>query len=177
MGGSRKAFFLDRDGVLNKLVDGRPPWNLPELIICSYAHDLVSAIKAKNYIPVIVTNQPDAARGAASRFELLRIRERLRKELKIDYYYACYHGYDGCCLCRKPQPGMLLNAATALNISLRDSFMVGDRQKDILAGLNAGCRTILFNSSEKSFARELVSKADHHYSDYNQLRQFIDSLG
>ena len=99
-------------------------------------------LKAHGYWLVVVTNQPDVARGTSSRELVEAIHEHLKIELGLDAVFSCFHDDADRCDCRKPGPGMLLRAAQELGIDLKSSFMVGDRWRDIEAGRRAGCRTI-----------------------------------
>ncbi len=161
-----KAVFLDRDGVLNKLIENRPPWKINEIVIFRSSKKLINLIKSKSYLPVVVTNQPDAARGDITFDVIDKINLIICSHLEIENYYICKHGYDGICECRKPKPGMLKKASFDLNIDLSQSLMIGDRDKDIQAGLDAGCKTVFF------------SKTQNKYSNYNvkNHKQMLDLL-
>ena len=139
----RKAFFLDRDGVLNKVyVHGGlpfPPKVKSELEILPGVSKAIELLKENNFEIVVVTNQPDVARGTTSREIVEEFQKYLMKSLKIDYFYTCFHDDKDNCACRKPKPGLILAAARELNICLNRSFMVGDRWKDISAGQEVGC--------------------------------------
>ncbi|HEY1660511.1 MAG TPA: HAD family hydrolase [Candidatus Sulfotelmatobacter sp.] len=141
------AIFLDRDGVINKAFvrDGKPfsPPTHEDLEILPGVPEALRDLKAHGYRLIVVTNQPDVARGKLSQQTLDAIHEDLRARLPLDDIFACVHTGNDNCKCRKPLPGMLLEAAEKHNIDLSASYMVGDRWKDIDAGYNAGCRTIL----------------------------------
>jgi len=139
--------FLDRDGVLNRAFlrggSPRPPASLAELQILPGVPEALNALRARGYLLVVVTNQPDVARGTASRALVDGIHRRLRGRLPLDAILSCFHDSTDACDCRKPQPGLLLRAARELRIELSLSFMVGDRWSDVEAGRRAGCRTFL----------------------------------
>ena len=142
----RKAVFLDRDGVINRALvrEGKPypPANLTELEILPGVEAALSALHSAGWMLVVVTNQPDVARGTALRANVEEINHYLQQQLPIDEFRTCYHdGIDGC-QCRKPLPGSLLDSAKTHNIDLAASFMVGDRWRDMEAGTSAGCKTI-----------------------------------
>ena len=143
----RRAVFLDRDGVINRAVvqDGRPysPASLEELEILSDAPAALADLKGRGFLLIVVTNQPDVARGKQRRETVEQINQVLASSLGLDRILVCYHSGEDECDCRKPLPGLLLRAARDHGIDLRQSFMVGDRWRDIDAGHNAGCKTVL----------------------------------
>ena len=111
----RPAAFLDRDGVLNRSIvrDGKPypPASLAELEIVPEALDALTDLKAAGFLLPVVTNQPDAARGTQTTENIDAINARLAEALPLDGIYVCFHAQDGECECRKPKPGLLLQAA------------------------------------------------------------------
>lgn len=166
---SRRAVFLDRDGVINAAVvrDGKPypPADVSGVEILSGVATALVELGRAGYVRVLVTNQPDVARGAQTREAVEAIHERLRRELELDAIYVCCHDDADHCACRKPAPGMLLDAARALDLDLAASFMIGDRWRDIAAGIAAGCRTIFINyhyqeRQPEAFDVELSSLAE-----------------
>ena len=148
---NNKAVFLDRDGVLNKAIvrDGKPypPNRLVEFEILPDVKEALLQLKSASYLLIVVTNQPDVGRGTQQQFEVEAMHEFLKRELPLDAIYVCYHGYDGECDCRKPKPGMLVKASEDHKIDLIQSYMVGDRSKDIDAGNASGCRTVFIEYS------------------------------
>lgn len=142
-----RAVFLDRDGVLNRAVvrNGKPypPETLAEFEILSGVPRALAAFKRAGFEIVVVTNQPDVAKRLQRREVVEAFHDHLRASLPIDEIRVCYHVDEDRCSCRKPEPGLLLDAARARNVSLARSFMVGDRWRDVAAGRNAGCRTVL----------------------------------
>jgi D-glycero-D-manno-heptose 1,7-bisphosphate phosphatase len=148
---THSAVFLDRDGVINRtfIRDGTPcpPVSLRDLEILPHVPKALSALKAQGYSLVVVTNQPDVARGTASRELVDSIHERLKGELGLDAIFTCFHDDADGCDCRKPKPGLLFRAAHDLGIDLTSSFMVGDRWRDVEAGRRAGCRTFFVDRS------------------------------
>jgi D-glycero-D-manno-heptose 1,7-bisphosphate phosphatase len=138
--------FLDRDGVLIRTAVKR---GLPTTVHSPEAIELfpdteraLERLRAAGLFRVLVTNQPDVARGLVDRRVVEVINTRLRDLLGLDDVRVCYHDDTDTCRCRKPQPGMLEDAAEALGIDLAASFMVGDRWRDVGAGKAAGCTTI-----------------------------------
>lgn len=148
-GPKRRAVFLDRDGVLNQAIvrAGRPypPSNLNEFQIVPGAVAALLRLKEAGFLLVVVTNQPDAARGTQSRERIEELNGAVRAALPVDDFYVCFHGGTEGCPCRKPKPGLLLKAAADRNVDLGRSFLVGDRWSDVDAGAAAGCRTILID--------------------------------
>ena len=156
----QKAVFLDRDGTINKYVGFLR--NIDEFELMDGVTDAIKKVNASGYLAIVVTNQPVIARGEVSFEELEEIHNKMETLLGkegayLDAIYFCPHhphkGYEGerpelkfDCDCRKPKPGMLLNAARDFNIDLSQSWMIGDGENDIKAGQNAGCQTALIGS-------------------------------
>jgi D-glycero-D-manno-heptose 1,7-bisphosphate phosphatase len=161
----RRAVFLDRDGVLNQSFVragvSYPPATLEELVILPGVAEGVTLLAAQGLMLVVVTNQPDVARGTQTREVVEQINARLCAELPIDAVYVCYHDTADHCSCRKPQPGMVRQAARDHDLDLQHSFMVGDRWSDIAAGQAAGCTTFLidvpYNQPERCQPNYLVA--------------------
>jgi D-glycero-D-manno-heptose 1,7-bisphosphate phosphatase len=153
----RRAVFLDRDGVLNAVVPdpvtGRPesPLHARDTELLPGVADEVRALQADGWAVVVASNQPGAAKGKASLEDLYGVHAVVRDGLPdIDGWRYCLHHPDGVdpllsgpCPCRKPAPGMLIEAAFVLDLDLRSSWMVGDSDGDVSAGSAAGCRTVL----------------------------------
>ena len=152
-----RALFLDRDGVLNELVDNRPPWLIREIKIFKEAKEIVKLAKSRNYIPIVISNQPDAGRGQLTYSKLNLINLRIMNMLSIDFFYICQHPYDGMCDCRKPQAGNFFKAEKDHQINLKESFMIGDRDKDIHAGNKAGCKTIKISQSKSKISDHVTT--------------------
>lgn len=144
---ARRAVFLDRDGVINRAVirDGKPyaPASLAELEILPGVHEALVALRNAGYLNVVITNQPDVASGKQTRETVESMHARLMRELALDGIKVCYHVDADGCACRKPKPGLLLEAARQFGIELQSSFVVGDRWRDVGAGQAAGC-TVFF---------------------------------
>jgi D-glycero-D-manno-heptose 1,7-bisphosphate phosphatase len=146
----RPAVFLDRDGVLNEaLVRGgvpTPPRSLEEFRVLPGVAEACAGLRRAGFVLVVVTNQPDIARGTQTRAEVDRMHERLRSLVPLDEVCVCPHDDADACGCRKPKPGMLLGAAERLDLDLARSASVGDRWRDIEAAQRAGVRAIYVES-------------------------------
>ena len=146
MATGRAAVFLDRDGVLNQVLvrGGKPysPTNLGEFQISLDASEALKRLRQRGFLLLVVTNQPAVQRGTQSRETLEEMHRLLQDMLPIDDFFVCLHDEGDDCLCRKPRPGLLLEAAEKYRVSLADSFMIGDRWRDVEAGHAAGCHTV-----------------------------------
>jgi D-glycero-D-manno-heptose 1,7-bisphosphate phosphatase len=144
-----RAVFLDRDGVLNEavVVDGLPypPADSDGPTVLPGVREACEALREAGFRLIVVTNQPDIGRGTRRAEDVTRINERLRLDLGLDDVLMCPHDDADGCDCRKPRPGMLLEAAERWDIDLSKSFTVGDRSKDVEAGRSAGTRTVFIN--------------------------------
>lgn len=173
----QKAIFLDRDGTINKYVGFL--CDIDEFELLDGVADAIQEINASGYLAIVSTNQPVIARGEVSFDELEMIHNKMetllgQKGAYLDAIYFCPHhphkGYEGerpelkfDCECRKPKPGMLLKAAQEFNIDLAQSWMIGDGENDIKAGMNAGCKTALIG--ESAFGQTL---------NVQSLKEFVD---
>lgn len=144
----RRAVFLDRDGVINRSIirDGKPfaPVNASEFELLPGVAGALQRLRDSGFLNIVVTNQPDLATGKQRREDLDALHERLKAELAIDAIRVCGHVEADACACRKPKPGLILDAAREFGIELGTSYMVGDRWRDVAAGQQAGCRTCFF---------------------------------
>jgi len=142
----RNAVFLDRDGVLNEAVvrDGKPhpPVALADLRIPAGTAQALARLKERDFLLLVVSNQPDVARGTQQRQAVEDMGRRLRAELPLDDVLTCYHDDQDDCDCRKPRPGLMTRAAQRYGIDLSHSYLIGDRWRDVDAGANAGCKTV-----------------------------------
>lgn len=142
----KRAVFLDRDGVLNRAIvrDGKPysPSSLAELEILPEAAACLAELKRLGFLLIVVTNQPDISRGTMALAALEEMHGALRAQLPLDDVLYCFHDDAAGCECRKPRPGLLLEAARRYGIDLAGSLLIGDRWRDIEAGAAAGCRTV-----------------------------------
>src|SRR5262249_28146892 len=142
----RPAVFLDRDGVIvvPEFRDRRSfaPRRLQDFRLYPEAATSLQKLKQVGFLLAVRTNQPDVGNCLISRSEVEAMHEIMRRELPLDAVKVCFHGQAERCDCRKPRPGMILEAADELGINLKRSFMVGDRSSDIEAGRAAGCATV-----------------------------------
>jgi D-glycero-D-manno-heptose 1,7-bisphosphate phosphatase len=143
---SRAAIFLDRDGVLNEVVEraGAPgsPRTLAELSLVPDIHR-VRDLRAAGLAVFVITNQPDVARGHTPPEVLDAMMQVIRAEISMDDYRACVHEDADDCECRKPRPGMILDLARRWDVDLERAFVIGDMWRDVGAASAAGCRSIL----------------------------------
>ena len=143
-----RALFLDRDGVLNRSLvrDGKPfaPTQLEDFEFLPGVQEALSLAKAAGFMNIVVTNQPDLSTGKIDPEQFRLIQERCISELKIDDIKFCPHVEADHCDCRKPLPGMLVNAAKEYGIDVSHSYMIGDRWRDVECGQVAGCKTNFF---------------------------------
>jgi D-glycero-D-manno-heptose 1,7-bisphosphate phosphatase len=152
MNSAPRAVFFDRDGVLNRAIvrDGKPypPPSLAELEIVEGAAESLARLKSAGFLLFVVTNQPDVARGTQTLSAIQAMHDFMRSSLPLDEFLVCPHDDRDGCHCRKPAPGLVLDAQQRYGIDLSRSFLIGDRWRDIDAGQAAGCRTVFL---------------DHHY--------------
>jgi D-glycero-D-manno-heptose 1,7-bisphosphate phosphatase len=171
---ARKAVFLDRDGVLNRVIlrDGRPcpPRDVSEFELLPGAAEACHLLREIGFVLIVVTNQPDVARGTQSIGTIGAMHRRLRRFVELDDICVCPHDDFDDCRCRKPRPGLLIEAAQNWRINLAGSFMVGDRWRDIGAGRAAGCRTVYIDSD---YAEPRPVDPDHTASSLAQAARWI----
>jgi len=138
----RPAVFLDRDGVVNQAVVRRgmpyPPASVHELVLAEGAVQAIADLSAAGYVCVVVTNQPDIARGSSSWDTVWAIHQAIAAQTALRHFYVCPHDDASACCCRKPLPGLLLQAAAELGLDLSRSYLVGDRWRDMAAAEGAG---------------------------------------
>ncbi|KKU75282.1 MAG: D-alpha,beta-D-heptose 1,7-bisphosphate phosphatase [Candidatus Giovannonibacteria bacterium GW2011_GWB1_47_6b] len=146
----RKGVFLDRDGVINQLVTTdhwfASPYVVEDFHILPGVPEAIKILKNAGFVCVVVTNQPDIARGKFTDGDLRKIHDFMQSQLGLDGVYYCPHDEEHKCPCRKPKPGMILQAAKELEIDLSKSFVVGDRWRDVDMGPLVGCKTVLINT-------------------------------
>ncbi len=176
----RRAVFLDRDGVINRALvrDGKPfpPSSLEQFEILPGVSEACRLLKELGFLLIIATNQPDVGRGTLRREDVEKIHEWLVHQLPIDRTMVCYHGgrrFGQPCVCRKPRPGLLLQAAEDLKIDLAKSYMIGDRWRDVDCGFNAGCTTLFV---DWGYQEELKQQPDHRAGSLLEAAKLIETL-
>jgi D-glycero-D-manno-heptose 1,7-bisphosphate phosphatase len=192
----RAAVFLDRDGVINGYVMNADfgtvdsPGNVGEFRLLAGAAEAVALLKRMGYLVIVVSNQPGVARGRFTPALLDAVTEKMKSEIaaqggKLDAVYYCLHkdpapgDVQAGCSCRKPKPGMLLEAAREHNIDLARSYMVGDGITDVLAGTRAGTKTIFVSGRKCYICEELErqnARPDFMVGSLLQAARLIESL-
>ncbi|MBA2379374.1 MAG: HAD-IIIA family hydrolase [Blastocatellia bacterium] len=171
---TRKAVFIDRDGTLIEEVDFLS--RVEEMRLFEYTRPALESLKAAGFYLFVVTNQSGIARGYFDVSAVEAIHESLQAHAGnlIDGFYHCPHLPDAGCKCRKPLPGMIKEAAEQFGIDLSASWMIGDKALDILAGKNAGTRTILVETGYGAEHREnLPARPDLIVKDLSEAVQKI----
>ena len=171
----RRAIFFDRDGVLNqaRVVDRLPfsPRTIEEFVLYPEAKALLATLRQRGFLNIVVTNQPEVGRGTLKQEVVEAMHRHLADHLPVDQICVCYDsGGESSSFRRKPEPGMLLEAAAALTIDLPASFVVGDRWKDIEAGKRAGCTTVWL---DRGYAEPMRSNPDHRVESLDEAVRWI----
>jgi transaldolase len=170
------AVFLDRDGVLNEALvsGGKPgaPRTVDEFVIPPDRAACLEELKRRGFALIVVTNQPDPARGRQSKAAIEEMHRRLQAELPVDDVLVCFHDEADKCQCRKPRPGLLFEAQRRYHLDLSRSFLIGDRWKDVDAGNAAGVKTVFidYNYSERGPATKPSGRV-------SSLREAVDWIG
>lgn len=159
---SKRAVFLDRDGVINRAIvrDGKPypPETLEELEILPGVLEALGRLREAGFHLIVVTNQPDVARGVRTRDDIESFHNVIQTKLPLDDFRVCYHDDGDSCGCRKPEPGLLIMGAQENNVELSASFMVGDRWRDVEAAQRAGCIALFidYNYTEQQPSKPFI---------------------
>jgi D-glycero-D-manno-heptose 1,7-bisphosphate phosphatase len=170
---SRRAVFLDRDGVLNRPVvrDGLPfpPVDPGEFELYPDVVQGCLQLKEAGFLLIVVTNQPDVGRGTRSRESVEALHAKLHQTLPgLDGIEVCFHAgarHGEPCDCRKPKPGMVLRAAATHDIDLKQSFLIGDRWRDVDCAHAAGCRAVFIDRGYQEELRELPEFTVSNFSE------------
>ncbi|MBO5765301.1 MAG: HAD family hydrolase [Lentisphaeria bacterium] len=176
----KKAFFLDRDGVVVEQVHYL--CDPEQTVLEKGVAQAISKMHSLGYLVVVVTNQSGVARGKFTMKEVEAVHQKISELLardgeKIDAFYICPHhpDFDGACDCRKPAPGLLLKAAKDLDIDIASSIMVGDKLSDVRCGENAGClHSLLISTGYGSGERE--KPGAEKYPFINDLEEAVDKF-
>jgi D-glycero-D-manno-heptose 1,7-bisphosphate phosphatase len=187
----RAAVFFDRDGVVDELVPD-PASGLPEsplapeqVVLIAGAADALRRLRDAGYVLVGTSNQPAAAKGIVALEQLNDVQARVldlleRAGAEPDAFRICFHHPAGvvpelthACNCRKPSPGMLLDAAAELGLDLSESWMIGDTDADVETGAAAGCRTILIDNPDSAHKRGGTARTDTTAADLAAAADFI----
>jgi D-glycero-D-manno-heptose 1,7-bisphosphate phosphatase len=171
---ARRVVFLDRDGVLNRAFpEGgttRPPMSVDELELLPGVPEALARLADAGFALVVVTNQPDVARGKQTREAVEAINAKLCEQLPLLDVFACYHDTPDNCRCRKPKPGLLLAAAAKWNLDLTSAVLIGDRWSDVAAAHAAGCRAVLIDTP---FSRPERCSPDHRTADITGAVEWV----
>ena len=161
-----KAIFLDRDGVIN---EERKDYvkTIDELKIFENISECINKLKNNNFLVIVITNQSAINRGLTTIEKINEIHNQIQNHLKkfntkIDAFYFCPHRPDENCLCRKPNPQLIIKASNDFQIDLKSSWMIGDNDSDVFAGENAGCKGIKIknNMDLPNTINELIKNLD-----------------
>lgn len=172
----RRAIFLDRDGVINEPpLTGRYITSPRDLRLMPGVGRALRQLRDDGFLLIVVTNQRCVALGLLSTQMLDQIHRHLRRVLSLngaplDAVYCCPHDDADACDCRKPNPGMLRRAAREHQIDLHGSWMIGDSERDLLAGQAAGCRTVLFARGAEALGSRYATKIVCNWSELDHLQ-------
>src|SRR5512138_31798 len=146
----KRAVFIERDAILNEVRSGPKqqisPLTLEEFKVNLSAKEPLQKLKASGFVLIATTNQPGLSRGYQSRRELDRMHDILRRTFPLDDILVCPHDEADHCPCRKPRPGLLIEAAFKWHINLDHSFVISDKWQDAEAARTAGCTSLLIKS-------------------------------
>jgi D-glycero-D-manno-heptose 1,7-bisphosphate phosphatase len=159
---AQRAVFLDRDGVINRVIlrDGMPspPSHLEDFQLYDDVPEGCLRLKAAKFLLIVITNQPDVGRGTQSREMVEAMTLKMQSALPtLDRIEICYHAgerYGEACSCRKPLPGLILRAAAELNIDMKQSYVIGDRWRDVDCARAAGCHAVFIQRGYKEALRQ-----------------------
>lgn len=179
---TKRAIFLDRDGVINDTVDrgencfvqGKKvrwtaPWTYSEFHLKQGVREVLKAFHEAGYLVILATNQPDITYGTITREEHERIMADVR-QLPLDDIFVCEHGRNDGCECKKPKPDILFDMAKKWGIDLEQSYMVGDTKSDVIAARTAGCKVVIVDNGHNSDL-----DADYRVSNLQEVRKLIEA--
>ena len=146
----KRAVFIERDAILNEVRTGPKhqitPLTLEEFKVIKAAEPQLKKLKAAGFVLIVTTNQPGLSRGYQSRRDLDRMHDLLRRTFPLDDILVCPHDESDHCPCRKPKPGLLIEAAFKWHLNLDHSFVISDKWQDAEAARTAGCTSLLVKS-------------------------------
>ena len=173
----KRCVFLDRDGVVNQsiIINKKPysPRNKSEFKFLPNISNLINKIIEYNFYIIIITNQPDIATGHIDEDLLKYFHDKIRKKIPVTDIFVCKHLASQNCLCRKPKPGLILEAAKKYNINLKKSYFIGDRWKDINASNEVGCHSIFI---DYGYREKLKTKPKNHVKSMTEACDVIFKL-
>jgi D-glycero-D-manno-heptose 1,7-bisphosphate phosphatase len=155
----KKAVFLDRDGTINHLIlnnKSQSPKTLKNLKLKKNIIKISKYLKKRNFLLIMITNQPDFSRGLNTKKNINEINNFIKKKINLDDIYVCFSKNDKN-FRRKPNPGMLIEAKKKWNISFKKSYFIGDRDKDIKAGKKVKIKTIFFFDKDNKERNQIRS--------------------
>jgi len=190
-----KAVFLDRDGVINELIYHKEmeiidsPFTVGQYRLLPGVSEAIRKLREMEFKVILVSNQPGIAKGILSIETFNNIKNRMKEELAkegglLDGEYYCLHHPEAKdekfrvnCLCRKPNPGLIFQAAKDMRIELPQSWMIGDSLSDVKAGNKAGCRTILLGKMKCQLCRMMNEEDDRPNTIVKDLIDATDYIG
>jgi len=172
-----KAIFLDRDGIINKVIirDGKPcsPRKIEEFQLLPNIEECLKIFKEMGFLNIIFTSQPDISRGLLKIEDLKKMHKFIMETLPVDEIKLCPHDDKDNCNCRKPKPGLIIEAAKKWSIDLENSFVIGDTWKDIEAGKAAWCKTILIR---RKYNKDFQKDYDFEVNNLKETVEIIKNL-
>ncbi len=170
----KRAVFLDRDGTLTRSLfhQGKPvaPAIVEDFALLPGVVEAVERLDQAGFVLIVATNQPDVGNGSTRKESVEEMNRLLREWLPLDDIRVCYHVETEQCECRKPRPGMLLAAAAQWSVDLKKSWMVGDRWRDVSAGVAAGCRTVFI---DEKYPESLRHAPDFTVKEFSEAVEII----
>lgn len=174
---THKAFFFDRDGVINKsfVRNGKPypPGNIEEFEFNQGIFEVMRKIKEKGHKIFVVTNQPDVKTGVTSRETVEAFHSHIKKHLPVEEVFTCFHTDEDECDCRKPRPGMIKEAIKRFDINEGESFLIGDRWRDIEAGKRAHLKTVFI---DYGYLEKRPDGPDFQVKNIIEFNELLDKL-
>ncbi len=169
----KKAVFLDRDGTINHLIlnnKSQSPKTIKNLKLKNNIITISKYLKRRNYLLIMITNQPDVSRGLNTKKNVNQINNFIKKKINLDDIFVCFSKNDKN-FRRKPNPGMLIEAKKKWNISFKKSYLIGDREKDIKTGKKVNIKTIFFFDKNNKDHNQIQS--NFKITSLKQIRSII----